>query len=227
MKLNLGIIALYSFVLSACASAAHNYSPETEQFGVPAIGQASNASIGESLLTQGFRTKGLALEVIRTMDTHLYRVDPGHYVKIGSEGTKGFYQEGYVSQVLRTGKINKKPLADPASRISYDPSTRKLCVVAVSFSGGTCADGNAREVPYVTSNARNFQQTLYYNGRVGDRINIGYREFSGDLARPAFSNEVEYDLSISNEVSYKGARLRIESADNNSITYVVLTGFAS
>lgn len=39
-----------------------------------------------------------------------------------------------------------------------------------------------------TKDTNSFQQTLIYNGKVGNKINIGYREFSGDLARPAFAN---------------------------------------
>ncbi|MFM5853573.1 hypothetical protein ACET6I_20865, partial [Aeromonas veronii] len=39
------------------------------------------------------------------------------------------------------------------------------------------------------------------------------REFSGDLARPAFNSDVKYDLSKSNVVGYKGAMLEIIKAD--------------
>ncbi|WP_234715586.1 hypothetical protein [Sphingopyxis macrogoltabida] len=71
----------------------------------------------------------------------------------------------------------------------------------------------------------NFQQTLIYSGRVGDRVKIGYRESAGDMARPAFSNEAEYDLSVSKEVAYRGAKIRIIEANNQSITYEVISNF--
>ena len=71
----------------------------------------------------------------------------------------------------------------------------------------------------------NFQQSLLYSGRVGDHIKISYREFSGDMARPAYSNDVEYDLSSSDTVTYKGARLRVLKADNEGITYVLISNF--
>lgn len=69
------------------------------------------------------------------------------------------------------------------------------------------------------------QQTLLYNGKIGDRITLGYREFYNNLARPAFSNNVEYDLSESKIVGYKGARLEIIKATNTELTYKVLSGF--
>lgn len=70
-----------------------------------------------------------------------------------------------------------------------------------------------------------FQQTLIYSGRIGDKINIGYREFSNDHARPAFNNEVEYDLSASKTIGYKGAVIEVLEANNSSITYKLVRNF--
>lgn len=70
-----------------------------------------------------------------------------------------------------------------------------------------------------------FQQTLIYSGKVGDKINIGYREFSGNLARPAFNNNVEYDLSDSMLIAYKGARIEVLEANNQFIKYRVIENF--
>ena len=76
----------------------------------------------------------------------------------------------------------------------------------------------------VTS-ADSLQRTLIYNGRVGDKVNIGYREFSGNTARPAFNNNVEYDLTESREIAYRGARLEILDATNRAIKFRVISNF--
>lgn len=70
-----------------------------------------------------------------------------------------------------------------------------------------------------------FQQTLIYSGKVGNKINISYREFSNDMARPAFNNEAEYDLSESNQIGYKGAVIDVLEADNTKITYRLIRNF--
>ncbi|MCI2286140.1 IS982 family transposase [Colwellia sp. MSW7] len=57
------------------------------------------------------------------------------------------------------------------------------------------------------------------------KINVGYREFSNNSARPAFNNDVEYDLSSSNLIGYKGASIEVIKADNSSITYKVIKNF--
>lgn len=79
--------------------------------------------------------------------------------------------------------------------------------------------------PGQVASANHFQQTLIYSGKIGNRITIGYRESSGSMARPAFSNDVSYDLSESRIVGYKGARLEVIDATNTEITYKVLNGF--
>jgi len=58
-----------------------------------------------------------------------------------------------------------------------------------------------------------------------NRIALGYREFSGDIARLAFSNELSYDLSESAILGYKGARIEIIKATNTELTYKVISGF--
>ena len=62
---------------------------------------------------------------------------------------------------------------------------------------------------------------------MGSRLRIGYREFSGDLARPAFNNDVEYDLTESSVIGYKGARIEVIEATNEHIRYRVIRTFNS
>ena len=70
-----------------------------------------------------------------------------------------------------------------------------------------------------------FQQTLLYSGRIGNKINISYREFSNNVARPAFNNDVEYDLGESMTIGYKGAEIEIIEATNRMIKYRVIRNF--
>ena len=71
----------------------------------------------------------------------------------------------------------------------------------------------------------NFVQELVYNGRVGNNIKFIYREFSDDMARPAFTQEVQYDYSESPEIGFKALRMKIIDATNINITYVLTRNF--
>lgn len=70
-----------------------------------------------------------------------------------------------------------------------------------------------------------FMQELIYTGKVGDKIRFTYREYQNGMARQAFNINVEYDLSESNLISYKGATIEIISATNQRIEYKVLKHF--
>ena len=58
-------------------------------------------------------------------------------------------------------------------------------------------------------------------------VTLGYREFSNDTARPAFNNDVDYDLKNTKIIGYKGARIEVIEANNQNITYKVLSNFNS
>lgn len=103
--------------------------------------------------------------------------------------------------------------------------TNTLCVITV-FAVSVCEDNMPiQRTPINIASDNNFQQTLIYNGRVGNKINVGYREMSSNMARPAFNNDVEYDLSESKTIGYKGARLEIIEATNQSLKYKLISNF--
>ncbi len=101
----------------------------------------------------------------------------------------------------------------------------ELCVVTV-FNVAACKTVQDIERTKRSVLAQDaFQQTLIYNGRVGSKINIGYREFSNNTARPAFNNNVEYDLTESTRIGYKGADLEVLEATNQHIKFKMLSNF--
>ena len=66
-----------------------------------------------------------------------------------------------------------------------------------------------------------FLQELIYNGRSKDAIKVSYREFKDDFARPAFQQDLSYDLSDSKEIGFRGAIIEVVEATNTYIKFVV------
>ncbi|MDN4592141.1 hypothetical protein DBA29_27040 [Xenophilus aerolatus] len=66
---------------------------------------------------------------------------------------------------------------------------------------------------------------MIYGGRVGDQIKLTYREFAGELARTAFSQDVQYDLTTDKTIGFKGVRIEVISATNTKLEYRVLKSF--
>ena len=77
----------------------------------------------------------------------------------------------------------------------------------------------------IDQNNPTFQQELIYNGRHEDNIKFLYRELSNDLMRPAFTQDIQYDLKESNTIGFKGVRIEIIEATNRYIKYRVSKSF--
>ena len=90
---------------------------------------------------------------------------------------------------------------------------------------GVFPQGSIKEVTKEVPGETNLKLELIYNGRVGDAVKFIYREFQGDLARPSFTQEVQYDLSISSTIGFKEARLEVIEATNTEIEYTVKQHF--
>lgn len=70
-----------------------------------------------------------------------------------------------------------------------------------------------------------YRQEFIYSGRIGNTIKFEYREFIGDLARPSFFQNLEYDISDSNIIGFKGLRLKILKTTNTSIDFEIIEPF--
>lgn len=66
-----------------------------------------------------------------------------------------------------------------------------------------------------------FKQELIYNGKSKDNIKLQYREYKSDLARPAFYQDLIYDLSESKTIGFRGMIVEIIEATNSYIKFIV------
>lgn len=220
-------ILLAAATISACSTPQANYAPTITQFSRPPLGSTSTVSVGDEMVAQGNTSDQDGLELPSSVQiSWAYTLSQGFYPKVGSDAKSDFYAFGFnVAPAPGYGALSKNALSDPPQAIKADKDGTNICVVTV-FNLAACnpkAKGRAAKRAISSENA--FQQTLIYNGRVGDKINIGYREFYGSAARPAFNNNVEYDLATSNTIAYRGARIQVITADNTSISYKLLSNF--
>lgn len=74
----------------------------------------------------------------------------------------------------------------------------------------------------ITYGLDSFKIQIIYAGLDGDNFKVTYREFKNDLARPAFNQDIVYNLNKSKTIRYKNFRIEILKASNEEINYVVL-----
>ena len=220
------VVVAVAAAASGCATPVRNYEPKRTEISEPAIGADAVAHVGDSMLRQGTFTEHEAMFVEE--DTPLgvfnpYTIGRGYYLKTGEDKESAFF--AIDNPFEGGGTMTKAALADPRKAVQAYKNENRLCGVS-AFNAQVCSEkAKYRFTTKAVATADAFQQTLLYNGKVGRRINVGYREFSGDIARPAFNNEVEYDLDQSSVIGYKGARIEVIEATNEYIRYRVLQNF--
>ncbi|MEY8198549.1 MAG: hypothetical protein RPS47_04855 [Colwellia sp.] len=210
-------LILVALVLPACTSVKYNGSDTfIKELDYPETGKVVTVYVGDHMVQKGTLTEENILVVRKMIDGALYDIPAKKYKQIGYDQTNDFYT---ARGVVRGG------LSDPIEALALGKKQgSELCVIT-TFGGSACYKGDYDRKTQLSERGNSFQQTLIYSGRVGDKINIGYREFSNNTARPAFNNDVEYDLSSSKEIGYKGAVIEVIKANNSSITYKVVRSF--
>lgn len=209
--------------LVGCASPSYNYQATPKNISKPPLNTINTAFVGDKMLEQGLMVDREVLQA--PADTKVgfsYSMTAGFYQKTGQNEKGSYYQP--INNISGGGVVQKGVFSDPFKDVMLG-SDGRLCIVTV-FNAKVCTEKHeTKQTTTSIASDNSFQQTLIYSGKVGNKINVGYREFSSNLARPAFNNDVEYDLNQSKQIGYKGALLEVLDADNQSIKYKVLRNF--
>ena len=150
-------------------------------------------------------------------------LNPGIYVLKKSDGIWDFYfpQNPEIVTTKALGKV-----VGSQSGLCLNRNSGELKLHMNSWQILT----PPREVRYqetrVTSidDARH-KKELLYNGKFGSNIRLTYREFIDDLSRPAYTQDLNYDLNESKIIGFQGVRIEVLGTDNVAITYRIVRGF--
>jgi len=203
----------------------------------PAAGEVKTVQLGETMV-KTYNVDTISKVVLSAPLRHLaaYRRDTmaidlpsGEYILSGKDQTGGrFYskakRDSTVSWPDGPGKFtDPEPIS---AGIHID--TQGTASVFWSWKSGVVLVEPDSSIPNIASSedrapeASRFQRELIYTGAAGGVLTVTYREFSNDMARPAFTQELKYDLS-DKVVGYKTARFEVLKTSNSAITYRVLS----
>lgn len=87
---------------------------------------------------------------------------------------------------------------------------------------GTGGYGEENWAYYEEPTGDSFKQELIYTGRSGSTIFISYREYRRDIARPAFYQDLRYDLEERDIIGFRDKRIRVLEATSEYIKFIVL-----
>ncbi len=203
-----------------------HYSPSVSDY--PTIGELNTVEVGESLVWKDKQTTIPAIDIEQVIEHPqknlagvTWTLISARYVEKGKDAFGKFY-EAPKGKLL----INGNPYAFGGGIYVTDSAPQKTEIYVISGDGRPWS--HARDgIPFTKSfyqqrDELSLKKELVYTGISQNVVSILYREFKEDIARPAFSQDLKYDLSESKIVGYRGARFEIIKATNQGLTYKTL-----
>lgn len=138
--------------------------------------------------------------------------------------------------------MNKNAMCMPAGSYSYDNKPISICLVDVEDSGyfSVATYSNKDKIYPLLNKAKytltktppvynqeSFKYEVLYQGKIENRIKISFREFKDNMLRPAFTQDIEYELNKNNTtiIGFKGLRIEVIKATNLDITYKIIQDY--
>lgn len=230
-------------LLSACVSTPNYINPpydvveRTEDIGsVPEIGKVGQAATGDSLYAEYKLTSTRTISVT-LLDSASAIMDLGHklVLPVGQSGRLGKTSNGGYPAMCFT-HITQPGVGGPAHACVVDKDSdgkfdntmfmnrdRFFPLVSpVKYK-------TEKSIPEVRKDNSDFRREILYQGVSKGTIKLSFREYMNDMARPAFTQEILYDLDQDGTVMvvFKGMRLKVLKATGTSIQYIVEQPFAS
>ena len=220
---------ILALTLFGCASTTP---PTRTSFGsktvvyIPEIGTQSTVDVGQTILSKAYLTRTPGIKVPTTVSEvvnspGVTAIQAGAIPLLTVSDSGKYYGDSRATYTMLGATVPSGERAgiyvpnDPTQSavIYHYTSSYKLGKVPVSGIQPTVIE---------TWGEDSFKRELVYLGVQQNSITIQYREFKNDIARPAFTQEIKYDLSQGKEIGYKGSRFEIVRATNTELVYKVL-----
>ncbi len=212
------IILLATHLLMACSH--KQYHLPVSQVSTPQLNQEFTTNLGERMIMQAV---GLYTDIlkIKTLDVYGVYISGGQYCRIPNSNDFVSFNGRAIGKKNAFGGI-----VDFTSRLEFRETDNEVCVEG-TFT--LCFDDSEADFKLfkdqLCTSPTAFQQIIEYNGREGNILRFTYREFSRERIHSQYTTNFSMDLNKGDEITYKGAKLKIIEASNQSITYQVIKNF--
>ncbi|KQW79744.1 hypothetical protein [Brevundimonas sp. Root1279] len=193
----------------------------------PAIGEERASDVGDPILVASryeVRDAGLTLSEPLVISGTTSRAPFTLIIPVGTgivEEPAGYSARGYVfnGQGPKPTAVHFEPdgSGNPVARVSWGWVKERHQITQGVFR---TAPTECVSVP-----RDSLTRQLAFTGISRGVVSLEYREFSGDMARPAFTQVATYDLADGTTIGFRGARIEVLSADNTEIRYRILRTF--
>lgn len=206
----------------------------TQVINLPTVDTEHTVEIGEGMVSAvraNVHEGGLVLEapvVLHgryTFSDFDLMIPPEELRAVDGPTGRVYVPADYVFKYQREGRPRGPGPGRPTVTLSVDPTDGTRLIGVVNFgltkssypvTGATFSTGNCTVL-----GTDSFRRELIYSGVSQGTVSIEYREFINDMARPAFSQTLRYDLAEGDVIGFRGARFQILDATNIDIRFKV------
>lgn len=231
MKINgliFSLIAMVLVLVSGCAVGpkVQNSFAERTIVVIPGIGLESDAEIGQTIISKAFLATSEAIR-IQTPASEVVNFPGTTTIPAGIHPIIGKTEDGKLYSA-RNGTYTLMGASVPTvGSAIFVPNNKNMPAVVYHHTamGYVLGKQPIAGIEYTTAEKwsdGSFKKELVYSGISQNTITILYREYQENIARPAFSQELRYDLSQGKTIGYKGARFEVLKATNTDIKYKVI-----
>lgn len=209
---------LVLILFSGCASMQYNDLAPSIKHDFPPLSTETTTYVGDAILIQGRVYAAEFLVIEKDIDKFCYQVPKGQYIKVGSDKNKNYFDLSGSN-----GNVGRNVFCDPLDGIYVSKKNAdEICLITI-FNSTICYDTPLRVTKNYVPVPDMTQKSLYFSGLKFNRVHFLYTERVGGIT--VHSHEVSYDMNESQTIGYKGARIKILNATNESITYELLENF--
>ena len=207
------------------------YQPSNKTIYIPAVDVETEVEIGRTIVS---KAKQIVYQAVTLEENVSFKVEPS------------FFSNSWTGEAnINQGTLKLYVTTPEGSFYKDDTATFTFSAGVVKAEGGIFMpdDTSKPTVPWyfknkvfylgsnpVTVNKTtviswgkdSFSKELIYGGMSQNTITISYREFNDDTARPAFTQELKYDLSQTDPIGFRGARFQVIKANNTGLVYKVI-----
>lgn len=233
----LAILALSTIIVGCATSNTNYYFPKFESVYQPPLNATATANVGETMISKSYVRVYPAIKLDREYTEEIKQnplnnrwsgtvvIPPGVLIKTAVDANGSYYESDNAKFVYFRGTTTCKcgvyvPTGQPANAVVFMHNDGSI--------GDRGYDLGTKTVDYLPTTKEvfskdSFKAELLYNGAAKKVVKLSYREFKDDVARPAFTQELTYDLAEGDVIGFKGARFKVLKTSNSGITYKVLS----
>lgn len=200
----------------------------------PSLDTVVTSELGNTLISRSYSQSTPALRITKPINHRTtnngvpihFEIPAGVLKRIGDDNKGNFYASDIFYRIYQNGN-HSKAINKGGVYIPNDNASRPLIFWLPPSATRALVDKLYSPVSYeaappvISVSADNHKKELIYTGVSKNVITVLYREYQNDLARPAFSQELKYDLGEGRTIGFKGARFEVINATNLGITYKV------